>query len=96
MRGVSACCLLTTITFLGEGPDLTGPYAAQLVFGRRPKANALSASRRTTKRSSQTHKVPRMPSMACEQHFDARTQARRASDRDPLVPLLGVLSRPFS
>ena len=31
--------------------------------------------------------VPRMPSIACEQHFDAWTQARRASSDYPLVPL---------
>ena len=27
--------------------------------------------------------VPRMPSMACDQHFDAWTRARRASGRTP-------------
>ncbi len=35
-----------------------------------------------------------MPSISCEQHFDAWTQARRASSDDPLVPLLGVLPCP--
>lgn len=30
-------------------------------------------------------RVPRMPSIACEQHFDAWTQARRASSDDRLV-----------
>jgi hypothetical protein len=29
--------------------------------------------------------------VACDQHFDAWTWARRASGRDPLVPLPGVL-----
>ena len=38
--------------------------------------------------------VPRMPSMACDQRFGAWLQARRASIREPLVPLPGVLSRP--
>jgi tellurite resistance protein TehA-like permease len=38
--------------------------------------------------------VPRMPSVACDQHFDALPRARRASGRDPLVPLPSVLPRP--
>ena len=38
--------------------------------------------------------VPRMPSIAYEQHPDAWTQARRASSDDPLIPLPDVLPCP--
>ena len=38
--------------------------------------------------------VPRTPSVACDQHFDARPRARQASGSGPLVPLPGILPRP--